>query len=450
MARPPNKGRSKATDAQATEADVIVIGAGMSGLAAARALADDDWDVIVLEARDRVGGRVWTSYAWPNRPLDMGAQWIQGSDGNPITALAKRFGAHTMVTDTDAFACYTGSGDQLSEDDQEEIEDGYDDLMERLDGIRENRQERAAPDLPLGQAIAEDLDRLHLSAEDRRAAEFVVNTTIEHEYAGAVEDLSFYNWDSDDGFGGEDLIFPNGYGAVPHGLAQGLDVRLNHVVKRVEYDEDEGVRVTTADGSVFEADYAVITLPLGVLQAGDVQFDPPLPPRKQAAMSRLGMGVLDKLYLRFPRVFWPRDAQLIGYIGPQRGAWAEWYNFDHYTGDPILLGFNAARYALQLEGLSDAAVVADAMTALRAMFGRNIPDPEAMLRSRWGQDPFTHGSYSYIRVGGGPADREALAAPVAARLFFAGEATNPDYAATVHGAYLSGQRAAEEVMDEDE
>lgn len=160
------------------------------------------------------------------------------------------------------------------------------------------------------------------------------------------------------------------------------------------------------------------------------------------------MGTLNKLYLRFPRAFWPEEPHLLGYIAEQRGAWAEWLNIQRYLKTPVLLGFNAGSYARQLEQRSDEAIVASAMEALRAMFGARIPEPEATLMTRWSSDPLAGGSYSFLATGATPADYDVLAAPVANRLFFAGEATSRDYAATVHGALISGRDAAELILEE--
>lgn len=114
----------------------------------------------------------------------------------------------------------------------------------------------------------------------------------------------------------------------------------------------------------------MVTLPLGVLQAGTVAFDPPLPTDKATAIERLGMGLLDKVYLRFPEVFWDAEADAIGWASPDAdGRWAEWLNVAKFTGEPVLLGFNAAGSAEQLEVMGDEDVVADAMAVLRTIYG---------------------------------------------------------------------------------
>jgi monoamine oxidase len=165
------------------------------------------------------------------------------------------------------------------------------------------------------------------------------------------------------------------------------------------------------------------------------------------AINNLGMGLLNKVYLRFPQVFWDEQSDLLDYIAQNRGEWAEWLNIYKYTGKPILLGFNAATYARQIEPLSDEMMVAAAMKTLRTIHGPSIPEPEAWLITRWASDPLAGGSYSYLPPGASPDDYDDLAEPVADRLFFAGEATSREYAATVHGAYLSGLAAAERIVN---
>jgi monoamine oxidase len=188
------------------------------------------------------------------------------------------------------------------------------------------------------------------------------------------------------------------------------------------------------------------TAPLGVLKASTVDFDPSLPERKQAAIRNLGMGLLDKLYLRFDRVFWPVAPDLLGYVSERKGEWIETFNLYKYLDAPILLCFNAATYGRALETFPDSEIVARAMRVLRTMFGADIPDPVAYSLTRWASDPFAGGSYSYLPPGATTADREALAEPVGERLFFAGEAASNYHPATVHGAFVSGLRAAEKLL----
>jgi monoamine oxidase len=424
-----------------TPLDVIVVGAGMAGLAAARTLHNQGYRVVIVEARNRPGGRVWTSRAWPDSPLDMGASWIHGVRDNPISELADRFEVERIATDYDDVTLYDADGYEVDEDDVEELDEAYEELLAEVEAAGEELDE----DRPLGDLFAEILAEWDLSAEEEAAVWYAVNLEIEQDFAADVDELSAWYWDEGDGFGGGDVIFPDGYDQIVNGLAQGLDIRLNHTVQQVIHDNG-GVRVVTEQGE-FTADYAVITLPLGVLQSGRVQFSPALPAGKQAAINRLGMGLLNKLYLRFPDVFWDEEGEWIGHIAGTKGEWAIFLNQYLYTGQPVLMAFHGGPAARRLEALSDTQTVAAAMTVLRTIFGDDIPEPDGWQISRWASDPLAGGSYSYRPPGSSGDDHDTLAEPVNGRLFFAGEATSADYNATVHGAYLSGLRAAGEIAD---
>lgn len=427
------------TAAGSTEAEVIVIGAGAAGLAAARRLSDAGRRVLVLEARDRIGGRVWTNRSLGGLPLDLGASWIHGATGNPLAELVRRFKVATATTDYDELWRYNTDGSELSDADDAAL----DQLFERVMGQVETMRGTAKADEPLLNAIRRARAAQNLDARRQRMLEYTIVTTIEHEYAADADMLSLLHWDQGAEQKGDDLLFPGGYDQILLPLARGLDIRLNQPVQRIEVAHD-GVRIITSSAS-FQAVQAVITLPLGVLHSQAVTFDPPLPDAKRAALSRLGMGLLNKLYLRFPRAFWPTEPHMLGYLGERRGEWAEWLNIRHYTDAPVLLGFNAGSPARRFEEQTDQQIVDSALAVLRRIYGPRTPDPQDYLLTRWAADPYARGAYSFLLPGATPRDYDHLAAPVAGRLFFAGEATSREYAATVHGAYRSGLRAADEV-----
>jgi monoamine oxidase len=424
----------------AAEADILVIGAGAAGLAAARVLQGEGYRVIILEARDRVGGRVWTDRSL-GMPLDLGASWIHGVEGNPLTELVEQFDIETAGTDYENVLLYDSDGRPLTSDEQEALAANFEAVMEEAEAIRED----AEADASLQDALDTASAGMGFSEQEQRHLDYAVNAEIEHDYAADVSDLSLLYWDEGEAFEGEDVLFPGGYDQIIHALADGLDIRLEHIVTHVDYGDD-GVKVATTQGD-FQADRAIVTLPLGVLKHGAVEFTPSLPDWKQAAISRLAMGVYNKVYLRFPTVFWPEAPDFLNYIAENKGEWAVFLNILKHTGEPVLLGFNAGEFGRQIESLADEEIVRDAMRVLRVIFGQDAPDPEAWLITRWASDPFAGGSYSYLAVGASPDDYDALAEPVMDRLFFAGEATSRDYAATVHGALLSGEQTAEWVME---
>lgn len=424
---------------RAASGRAIVIGAGMAGLAAARYLTDHGWLVTVLEARPRIGGRIWSSTHWPDIPVDLGASWIHGSQGNPLTRLAHEAGARTVATYYERNQVYDRHGRPLSAAGQGKLDQWHARLERALHEIQQSDT-----DSTLQQALQQALRWPGLSDDDSTLLHFLVNSTIEHEYAGPWHALSAHWFDSAGAYQGDDVLFPAGYAALPQWLASGLDIRLNEVVQAV-HSRDDSVSVHTAS-SQYQADRVVITLPLGVLQAGNVVFSPALPVAKQQAIAALGMGHYNKCYLRFEKAFWPQDKDWLEYIPPlaQRGQWSEWLSLSRVSSKPVLLGFNAADYGQAIEQQSDEKIVAGAMQTLRTLYGRQIPDPIDAQLTRWSSDPFARGAYSFNRAGSTPTQRTQLAA-AAGRVHFAGEATHREHFATVHGAYLSGLRAAREI-----
>ena len=346
-------------------ATVLVVGAGMAGLAAARQLHEAGFEVRVVEGRDRLGGRTFTDDSL-GLPLDLGASWIHGTDGNPLTALADELDVERSApTDWDNEWEYAPDGEALDDATAAEAEAALEEVLAYAAEQSEDREE----DAPLRDVVEEAFADLALDPEVEVVARHYVNTSIEHEYAGALEDLSTWWWDEGEGYPGDDVLLVPGYVALVDGLADGVTVDTGVVVRTVSVD-DEGVLVRDAAGGEHRADHVVVTLPLGVLQSGDVTFDPPLPEAKQTAIGRLGMGLLDKVYLRFPEVFWDADADAIGWASPDAdGRWAEWLNVAKVTGEPVLLGFNAVGYAEQVEAMDDEEVVADAMAVLRTIYG---------------------------------------------------------------------------------
>ncbi len=415
---------------------VAILGAGAAGLAAASRLKDS-CDVVVLEARDRIGGRVWTNTSLAV-PIDLGAAWIHGADRNPITALARRARLRTVETDYDDVWIYDHDGRRLSPDVAQALARTAGEAMEAVEELGDQIDR----DVSMAEALRRVTDTETFDARERRALAWR-QATIEAESAADFAEQSLGHADHDEGFEGEDLLFPAGYVKVLEGLARGIDVQLGRRVTRIRHGAD-GVRLDTDAGEV-EADYAVVTLPLGVLKSGAVTFLPDLPAPKKLAIRRLGMGTLDKIAMRFPRRFWPAEPEFLGYMSEGANVIPTYLNFHAISEQPILVAFSAGSAARALEGGTDEAVVGRAMEGLRRMFGRAAADPERAVVTRWSQDPLAAGSYSFIPVGGSPRDHDVLAEPVGERLLFAGEATNRDYPATVHGAYLSGLREAERI-----
>jgi monoamine oxidase len=419
-----------------TRADVLVIGAGVAGLAAAHDLTAAGMRVIVLEGRDRIGGRLHTDRSWPGVPLDLGASWIQGARGNPVTALARELGLATHETDWDSTRVYDDGGEALSQERLSRLE-------ERLERVLRAADDSAPGDGPLSDAVERAVKALDLDPRSRAELDYALTAVVEQEYGEDLGGLSRRSYDEGRESPGADLVFPGGYDRILEAFTPGLDVRLGHIVAAIRHG-DGGVRVETSQGS-FTAARAIVTLPLGVLKAGRVAFDPPLGADKTRALSRLGSGVLNKLCLRFDERFWPDDAEVFGRLGGAPGQFATAINVGAYLDSPVLVWLHAGSAARRAEALGDEQPVAEATAALRRMFGARAAAPRAWIATRWASDPFSLGSYSHLPPGASSADRAALAAPIGDRLFCAGEATDRDHPATIHGALASGRREAARV-----
>ena len=419
--------------------DVLVLGAGIAGLAAARTLVDNGLSVIVLEARDRIGGRIWTDSSL-GLPLDLGASWIHGVDGNPITRLAKEFGAQTVVTDEENGVVYNSDGSEMSDAEYVAVEDLFDSIYEEVAGL----QESTDADMPLQQAFDQVIAGVDLSSCELHNLNHYIHGAFALELGADPDNLSLWEWDQDEKFGGDEVVFPGGYRQITDGLAKGLDIRLGEQVTGISYGAD-GIQVETSSG-MFLADRAIVTFPLGVLKQAGVKFDPRLPESKQSAIDRLDMGVLNKVYLKFSEIFWDADVETITYVGEETGEWCDWLSFVTYVDAPVLLAFHGGAKGYAIEELSDDEIIVGAMQTLRTIYGLGIPDPEGFLITRWGKDPLAFGSYSHVPPFAKGEDYDALFEPVDDVLYFAGEATSRKYPATVHGAYLSGVAAAEEIV----
>jgi len=422
--------------AQAGQIHVAVIGAGMAGLAAARRLAENGLRVTVLEARDRIGGRLWTNRSL-GVPLDLGASWIHGTRGNPIAKLARDLSQPLFEWDYEDAKIVDLTGHQGR------LETSLDRMEEVLEELASRSADRAD-----GRSVRDVVGQLHRDRRFSHLSEIEMDALlvylVEQEYAADSDTLALSALEEGSAYGGEDAILPRGYDRLAPGLARGLEVRTGSPVGSVSYSAT-GVSLQT-DGRSVEADYVLVTVPLGVLKAGDISFNPPLPDRKRKAIDALGMGLLNKVYLAFAEAFPDLDVLNLIRVTDRPQAFPFWVNLTEPSGMPVLGVLNAGSFARELEHLSPAERLNATLDALNTMAGADLPTLKGGVSTAWASDPHALGSYSFLPAGSGFVERRHLAAPVSGRVFFAGEATSSRYPATVHGAYLSGLNAASALM----
>ncbi|MFD9467096.1 FAD-dependent oxidoreductase [Streptomyces sp. NPDC060027] len=320
---------------------IVIIGSGFSGLGCARALVDEDYQVTVLEGRDRIGGRIWTQHI-AGVPAEMGASWIHGSSGNVMTRILKEIGDPSYTFDYDNV---TGEDDQAMRE------------LARYEAKLEDAED------PNETTVASVMPR-----DPSAALRTALNINYPLEYAAEPRQLSVMATLEGRDLKGPDLLLPRGYDRILAQVRGGIPVRMRHVVTGIQYGRD-GVTVTLWDGNTVQADRAVITVPIGVLKAATIDFEPTLPDAKQEAIKALGAGLLDKLWLEFPKPFWDKDVDVIEWFDPKNpNLWSWWVNGYKAFGKPVLLGLNGGDQAHRLARASDDEVVDSAMRALQHMY----------------------------------------------------------------------------------
>jgi monoamine oxidase len=435
-----------------SQSDVLILGAGVAGLAAARDLSRAGLRVAVLEARDRVGGRVLTVHPPDvNVAIELGAEFVHGRPPETFE-LIKEAGIDARLITGDPFC-------------SNQATIGRCDFWGRIEKVLERLPKNAPSDLSFKQFV-DSLGKNPGDADISEDDKFAACNYVRGFHAAHPEEISVQSLvegiEAEEKIDGDSQFrFSEGYDRLLGVLQKrvesgGARVELNTRVTHVEW-KPGSVRLDALQSgdqsATFSAPLLVNTLPLGLLQAGTVTFNPALP--KQSAMSKLRVGHVIRVPLVFRSCFWTnleaqgRSLRRMSFLFSHDKVFPTWWALRPMDA-PVLVGWAPADAAERLSTHTDAEICREAVAALARVMHLPLAEIEDQLLSahthNWQSDPFSLGAYSYVAVGGGEVQRE-FAQPIAETLFFAGEATNFDgHHGTVHGAIATGHRAAAEVL----
>jgi monoamine oxidase len=431
---PPAESRpSSAT----TEYDVIVVGAGLSGLTTAKDLIRNGRHVLVLEASDHVGGRAITDTSF-DVPIDLGAAWLHDADYNPLTSAADWAGFHRAPSRLDG-PVFIG-GHRLTEPEKKTFADELAGTEHRMEAAsRAGRDEAVATFLPsqpdLRALIGGNIGPLESGADATQTSS---------------ADAAVFKADPDD-------FLREGIGTFVQRFGSDVPVQLRSPVTAIRYsrEQGDGVEVETVDHRKFHGRRAVVTVSTGVLAAHRIAFQPELPEWKWEAVRQLPMGVLNKVVLQFngPILDSESASEWVLYMKTDAA------NADNREvmafvikplGANIIVGFYGATQARRFEKLGDKVAIDYAKAALTEMYGPKLMTnlrESATKVTHWGQEPWTLGAYSAALPGASKMHAE-MARPVADRVFFAGEACGPaEFNGSLPAAFISGLRASRAVQE---
>lgn len=419
---------------------VAVIGAGIAGLAAARKLHNAGYEVVVYEADSKIGGRIRTDRS-TGIDFDLGASWIHGVSGNPIKSLADDAGAQSVESDFYDVACYRAGGIPVPVSEFMAKEEEFYSIIHDLSAfgdINTGFEQVFLAQYP--QYTNDDLMRFFISS-------YLTFDT------GDLSQLSSALYDEGEEYGGEERIIVNGYDKLIQELAKGLVIQTERVVSAVyTIPERPLIHVSpkignSGGGSTGEYDHVIVTVPLGILKSSDLKFNPSLSTAKQEAIESIGFSSVEKFLFVWDTTFWD-DNLFLAFAPPIPDRFNYFINMNRTkAGCHALMTFCYAEEARAALGKSDGQLMDEVMENLRQMYGDSIPYPTRVARSNWRGNYLIRGAYSYTAIGTKMHHFDDLAEPIGNKVFFAGEHTERDYFSTAHGAYLSGIREANRIID---
>jgi monoamine oxidase len=405
--------------------EVAIIGAGAAGLGAANALKNSGLSVLVLEARDRVGGRAHTIMASPDVTFDVGCGWLHSADQNSFVKIAEdlNFEINKSLPPWRERAY----GKAFPQDER-------DDYMRALDAFYDRATKAAIEAEQSGRDVPASL-----FLEPGNRWNPMIDAISTYINGCELDSVSLIDMEA---YEDTDLNWRvrRGYGALIAAYGATCPLALNCQVTLIDHSAKR-IRIETSRGSL-SADKVIVTVPTNLIADEAIRFHPPLPAKFDAARG-LPLGLADKVTLALD------EPEALPAEGNLRAATMRTAMGTYHIrpfGQPCIEGFFGGRFAQSLEDAGPGALAAESINEIVSCLGNDFRRKlKPLAESRWAHDPFARGSYSHA-LPGHAGDRAVLAVPVDGRLFFAGEATSPDFFTTAHGARDSGERAAEEVL----
>lgn len=410
---------------------ILIIGAGIAGIAAARVLQDAGHEVIVLEGRERMGGRIWTDTSL-DYPIDLGPSYIEQTRSNPLADFAAKTKLSIQKVDYNDYYLFDQEGQLLDDAHRESHAALTEKLLKKIQkALGKVEEEETFQNVVDAVLRNEKMDVAAWQTLQWRLAQLEIAAGIEFKHLAANDQYDLF-------FAEDDLMPVKGFEDLLQKMTTGIDIRYNQKVKIVRQSASN-VTISTM-GEDFDGDFCLVTLPLGVLKSTGIRFDPVFSTAKRNAVEKLEVGVINKLALQFETQFWPGDRAFIGHVGKRKGDFPIFTDLSKVSNKPYLVAAFGNDFSKTINKLSETEVMVHVHQLLYKMY-ENVPMPIGMKLTNWEADKFSRGATSYLPIGVDSVARDYLARPEK-RFYFAGEATIREGAGTVLGAYNSGIRAA--------
>ncbi|UJR07491.1 hypothetical protein I4U23_011780 [Adineta vaga] len=422
---------------------VLIIGAGIAGLEAGRLLQKQGIQTMILEARNRSGGRVWSYRSQSGHMLDIGATWIHGIDGsipdgiltNPLWDLTQEAKLSTRKTQVyDILQIYPGNDTNF------DVNQWF---HQYIAYVREETLMNSI-NLSLGYYADRFITQMKFTKKEENIFYNHLHHVIECNEGAELNDIGakiFLDFTSTY-YGDEHIFHKDGFMSLTNYLSKDIsNIQFNEIVSKITY-HNQTVEVRTKAGHIYYADYVLLTVPLGILKQKQIEFNPVLPQWKLDAIDRIGFNIFEKVFLLWDQAWWNASNFYFTRFSSNPSRMGYWVNANKWNDKPALICFFAGKTTPQLLSIQNRnALIEELQHTLQEMFpGTTVPRPVEVHVTNWYEDPFSYGSYSYISAKQKYDDPIALTEPLKDRLLFAGEATTLGTYGYAHGALLSARR----------